>query len=94
MNDKKTKTIFIVLFIAFAVSSIIGATTGLIFLPFIVWIIFFVMIIKVGIKNTIGAKEKLKQVRPLTIAQANRISGVNPADISILLVYLESRRKK
>ena len=40
------------------------------------------------------AKEKLKQVRPLTIAQANRISGVNPADISILLVYLESRRKK
>ena len=40
------------------------------------------------------AKEKLKQVRPLTIAQANRISGVNPADISILLVYLESRHKK
>ena len=40
------------------------------------------------------AKEKLKQVRPLTIAQANRISGVNPADISILLVYLESRRRK
>ena len=60
MNDKKTKTIFIVLFIAFAVSSIIGATTGLIFLPFIVWIIFFVMIIKVGIKNTKGAKEKFK----------------------------------
>ena len=63
MNDKKTKTIFIVLFIAFAVSSIIGATTGLIFLPFIVWIIFFVMIIKVGIKNTKGAKEKFKQIR-------------------------------
>ena len=40
------------------------------------------------------AREKLKQVRPFTIAQANRISGVNPADISILLVYLESRRKK
>lgn len=40
------------------------------------------------------AKEKLKQVKPLTIAQANRISGVNPADISILLVYLESRRRK
>ena len=40
------------------------------------------------------AREKLKQVKPFTIAQANRISGVNPADISILLVYLESRRKK
>ena len=35
------------------------------------------------------AVQKLKQVRPLTIAQASRISGVNPADISILLVYIE-----
>ncbi|MCM3764223.1 tRNA uridine-5-carboxymethylaminomethyl(34) synthesis enzyme MnmG [Neobacillus niacini] len=35
------------------------------------------------------AKQKLKKVRPLTLAQASRISGVNPADISILLVYLE-----
>lgn len=35
------------------------------------------------------AKQKLKDVRPLSIAQASRISGVNPADISILLVYLE-----
>ena len=40
------------------------------------------------------AREKLKQVKPLTISQASRISGVNPADISILLVYIESRRKK
>ena len=35
------------------------------------------------------ALQKLKQVRPLSIAQASRISGVNPADISILLVYIE-----
>lgn len=35
------------------------------------------------------ARQKLKQVQPLSIAQASRISGVNPADISILLVYIE-----
>ena len=35
------------------------------------------------------AKQKLKEVRPTTIAQALRISGVNPADISILMVYLK-----
>ncbi|MGP4038977.1 tRNA uridine-5-carboxymethylaminomethyl(34) synthesis enzyme MnmG [Gracilibacillus sp. D59] len=35
------------------------------------------------------AREKLKQVRPLSVAQASRISGVNPADVSILLVYIE-----
>lgn len=35
------------------------------------------------------ARDKLKEVRPLDIAQASRISGVNPADISILLVYIE-----
>lgn len=35
------------------------------------------------------ARQKLKEVRPLSMAQASRISGVNPADISILLVYLE-----
>jgi tRNA uridine 5-carboxymethylaminomethyl modification enzyme len=38
------------------------------------------------------AKQKLKQVRPLTVAQASRISGVNPADVSILLVYIEQGR--
>ena len=36
------------------------------------------------------AKEKLTKIAPRTISQAMRISGVNPADISILLVYLES----
>ena len=35
------------------------------------------------------ARQKLKQIRPETIAQASRISGVNPADISILMVYIE-----
>ncbi|MET1138751.1 hypothetical protein ABWW12_22990, partial [Bacillus subtilis] len=38
------------------------------------------------------ARQKLKEVRPLSVAQASRISGVNPADISILLVYLEQGR--
>jgi tRNA uridine 5-carboxymethylaminomethyl modification enzyme len=38
------------------------------------------------------AKQKLKKIKPLSIAQASRISGVNPADISILLVYLEQGR--
>jgi len=35
------------------------------------------------------AREKLKEIRPLSVGQASRISGVNPADVSILLVYIE-----
>ncbi|MEH7391827.1 tRNA uridine-5-carboxymethylaminomethyl(34) synthesis enzyme MnmG [Bacillus sp. JJ1503] len=38
------------------------------------------------------ARHNLKEVMPLSIAQASRISGVNPADISILLIYIEQGR--
>ena len=39
----------------------------------------------------IEAKQKLMEIRPSSIGQASRISGVSPADISVLLVYLESK---
>ncbi|MFC0525956.1 tRNA uridine-5-carboxymethylaminomethyl(34) synthesis enzyme MnmG [Pontibacillus salicampi] len=35
------------------------------------------------------ARDRLKEVRPLSVGQASRVSGVNPADVSILLVYIE-----
>ncbi|MDP4610484.1 MAG: tRNA uridine-5-carboxymethylaminomethyl(34) synthesis enzyme MnmG [Opitutales bacterium] len=38
--------------------------------------------------------EKLKKIAPLTLGQASRISGVNPADISILMVFLEAASRK
>ena len=40
------------------------------------------------------ARQKLKEVRPTTIAQAIRISGVNPSDISILAIYLKKEYPK
>ena len=38
------------------------------------------------------AAEKLDEIRPINIGQASRISGVNPADISVLLIYLTNRK--
>ncbi|MEC9485739.1 MAG: tRNA uridine-5-carboxymethylaminomethyl(34) synthesis enzyme MnmG [Candidatus Izemoplasma sp.] len=38
------------------------------------------------------AKEKLKDIKPLTIGQASRISGVNPADVSLLLVHIQTKK--
>ena len=38
------------------------------------------------------AREKLIKIKPFTIGQASRISGVNPSDISILLIYIKSRK--
>ena len=48
--------------------------------------------------NSIGglrleARQKLSDIRPLTVGQASRISGVSPADINVLLVYLEKEMR-
>ena len=48
--------------------------------------------------NSIGglrleARQKLSEIRPLTVGQASRISGVSPADINVLLVYLEKEMR-
>jgi len=45
-----------------------------------------------GLRNE--AKQKLLKIRPTSIGQASRVRGVNPADVSVLLVYLEQKRRQ
>jgi tRNA uridine 5-carboxymethylaminomethyl modification enzyme len=43
---------------------------------------------------TAEAKQKLDKIKPLNIGQASRISGITPADITVLLMHLEIEKRK
>jgi tRNA uridine 5-carboxymethylaminomethyl modification enzyme len=42
----------------------------------------------------IEARDKLKKFSPANLGQASRIQGVSPADVSVLLVYIESKYRR
>ena len=43
---------------------------------------------------SLEARQKLDKIKPLSVGQASRISGVSPADINVLLIYLQMKKQK